>query len=306
MEWSYSAYQWIDFVVSTFLIIITSVSVYAIFRCSKNGEKFVLERIIGIEPYKAKNKDHSRVQRIVMQTMHFLFWLVSAGPLSISVLLLFQGCFLANARLYPNEDCPDYPMDCFVSTETDRVRFYCDPSSKVEFPSNITGSIAWCYGFIIELQTTKNILDQLGMCSGLIGLFTTLLAIIVFLSGSKIGFVLSGTILLICAIALCVSPIFDWSWAALTFMVLILGVLLGAFGLTLSYIIFKQETKNNNGQILAPDKPRALSDSNIPLPKLRLPTATALFRVKTWQKSSQISPQPGGEDENELETIQSF
>lgn len=74
----------------------------------------------------------------------FLFCLLGIMTLSITEILLFQGCILANERVFPDDDCPEFEMDCFIFNDTtslsspinDSVSFHCFPNNKTQFPSH--------------------------------------------------------------------------------------------------------------------------------------------------------------------------
>lgn len=126
--------------------------------------------------------------------------------LSITVVLMFQGSFLTSTRVLSDDDCPEYPVECFIFEKK-----YFSPIS------NQSDATAWCYGWIIRFQTTKSILDQLDISIALIGFFTTMLATIVYLG--------------ISLILIIVLIYFQWSFVPLTYAILCLGILLGVFGI---------------------------------------------------------------------------
>jgi hypothetical protein len=229
-----------------------------------------------------------------------LFCFLAALTLSITAVLIFEGCFLASTRLLPNDNCPDYPMDCFVFPNatahdpiSDSATFHCDPSNTTQFPSNMSDATAWCFGWIIRLQTTKDILDQLGVCTGLIGLFTTLLAVVIYLGRSKKTLVLCSIFILCCIVAVILLVFYKWSFAPLTYAVLFLGMSLGSFGLLLFCIIPKHEKQKNSGQTSVDDTDKATVVSN-PIASLsmsRPPTTKSPVRIKILRPSSKITPQ---------------
>jgi len=82
---------------------------------------------------------------------------------------MFQGSFLTSTRVLSDDDCPEYLVECFIfekkyfSPISNHPSFVCKYSLKVELNSNQSNATAWCYGWIIRFQTTKSILDQLGI-----------------------------------------------------------------------------------------------------------------------------------------------
>jgi hypothetical protein len=160
-----------------------------------------------------KNPKKNEIKKESVTCIGVFFCFLGALALSITAVLIFQGCILANTRVLPNDNCPSYPMDCFVLNQTSylpisqNASFQCDPTNKTQFPSNIPDASALCFGWVIRQQTTKNILNRLGVCTGLIGLFTTMLAIVVYL-GKSIKTLVLCTILILCCGVTCILLLF--------------------------------------------------------------------------------------------------
>ncbi|UJR29754.1 hypothetical protein I4U23_017302 [Adineta vaga] len=294
MGWTYPAYVGCNIGISVGLILIILLVVLIIFYNSELGQKFVNERIIGIDPPELEDDEEikKKMKEIFKDEksfpwnilprrckctrsdwIGFLFCLLGTMTLSITAILIFQGCVLANARVIPDSDCPEYPMDCFIFNETgtsspinETVSFYCLPSNKTQFPSNLQDATGWCYGWIIRLQSTKKILDQLGVCSGLIGLFTTILAIIIYLGRTIKNLVLCSLIILSCLVTIILLPVFKWSFAPISFAVLSLGIALGAFGIFLYLILPKPKEEKVNEQNVPSDKTQTINKSDIAKP----------------------------------------
>jgi len=218
--------------------------------------------------------------------------------LSVTAVLIFQGCFLSNTRLLPNDNCPEYPMDCFVFNETksqpisDNITFHCDPKNKTQFPIGVSDPTAWCFGWIIQLQTTKNVLDQLGVCTGLLGLFSTFLAIIVYLGRSIKTLILCFICIGSCIAATILLVFFKWSYTPLTYAVLALVIGLGIFGLVLFCILPKKKKSTDIEQRLVPEtnKTNVSSKFITSSPISPLPTSTSPHRTKVLQRSAKVTP----------------
>lgn len=99
--------------------------------------------------------------------------------LGLMVLIIFDSCILGNSQLKPGDECPSYPMDCFIfPTKTNSTvvqSFQCVPKDTANFSLSYPEGHVICYGWIIGRQTTKNVLDQIGICAGLLGLFATII-----------------------------------------------------------------------------------------------------------------------------------
>ena len=240
MEWTYTWYTVASYCIPIGVILIIMTVVFVAFYSSRKGKEFVQEKIVGVDLTKADEDDedvengtknnkteqgHDAVkdngaengevtiepclsEKKSIQILSFLLCLIGIGTLAITVVLLFQGCALANTRVVANDNCPEYPVDCFILNKTgnnpisDHVSFRCDPLNTTQFPSNMTDTTAQCFGWIILEQTTKNVLDQLGVCTGLISLFTTLLAALIYLGRCIKTIVLSLLAILCCVGAL--------------------------------------------------------------------------------------------------------
>ncbi|UJR29756.1 hypothetical protein I4U23_017304 [Adineta vaga] len=264
MGWTHSYYIGCNIGISVGLIVILMIIVLSTFYSSNEGQRFVNEIIIGIDPPKLEDEKTKNAHSIIgcgdcklsrNGWIGLLFCLLGIMTLSITAILIFQGCILANARVIPDGDCPEFEMDCFIFNGTSSsspinqsASFHCFPKNKTQFPSNLQDATGWCYGWIFRFQSTKSVLDQLGVCSGLIGLFTGILAIIVYL-GRCIKTLILCPSLIICCVAACVLlPVFKWSFAPLSYSVLSLGIILGAFGVILYCISPEPEEQEENKQ----------------------------------------------------------
>ncbi|CAF1201092.1 unnamed protein product [Adineta ricciae] len=296
MEWTHSDYIECNIGISIGLILIILGLVFGIFYTSNEGQGFVNQRIIGVDPpelekgVRTKNAEEplgcSDCKCTRNRWIAFLFCLLGAMTLSITAILLFQGCILSNARVVPDGDCPEFEMDCFIFNDTtslsspinQSVSFHCFPNNKTQFLSNSQDVIGWCYGWIIRFQSTKSVLDQLGVCTGLIGLFTTILAIIIYLGKTIKNLVLCSLIILSCLITIILLPVFKWSFAPISFAVLSLGIALGVFGILLYIISPKPKTLTATDEKITPD------DTNQLVNKLSQRTEIAQMR------SSRVHP----------------
>ncbi|CAF0881923.1 unnamed protein product [Adineta steineri] len=321
MEWTYSVYMGVTYGISCTLFVVISTGVAFIYSCSKTGKEFINKRVIGVDPPDVEDDENDDVKKKRMKIKEDvpsenksdddhdtngnkliggLFCILAVMTLSIAAALIFEGCFLANARLLPDDNCPDYPMDCFVFNQiadpqpiTQSASFRCLPTNKTQFPSGASNGIAVCFGWIIKLQTTKNILDQFGICTGLIGLFTTLLAIIIYLGKSIKTIVLSCIFIVASIVTIILLAVFKWSFAPLTYAVLVLGMTLGIFGVCLYFILPKPIDKNTNQPTPEPNKSPIDSPPHtvVPVSMSYTPKTTAAYRNKVAERQSKVFPE---------------
>lgn len=98
--------------------------------------------------------------------------LLSSIYSAISIVFLNQ-CILATVVLGVDQPCLDGTQNCYVfrSTWTLSVSksFVCSIAQPV-VPASSSGVMAVCWGYILSAQTAANILNQLGISTGLIGL----------------------------------------------------------------------------------------------------------------------------------------
>jgi hypothetical protein len=156
----------------------------------------------------------------------------------------------------------------------------------------MTDTTAQCFGWIILEQTTKNVLDQLGVCTGLISLFTTLLAALIYLGRCIKTIVLSLLAILCCIGALIPLVVFKVSYAPLTYAVLGLGAALGVFGIFLFCILPKREKKKSVTQASASttDQANLVSNSTTPLTMSSSAVKKTMSQVKILARSPKVTP----------------
>jgi hypothetical protein len=272
MSWTYSTYTGANYGISFGLVTLIMAGVFITFVTSKKGKEFVHDRIAGVDPNKAhddnEEEEHENKTTAVAKPpkakkksticVGCLLCLLGAMALSIAAVLIFQGCVLFNTRLLAGDNCPEYSLDCFVFNGTsgtplsETPSFSCDPNNKTQFPMDLSNGVAHCFGWIIMKQTTKSFLDQLGVCTGLIGLFSTLLAVVVYLGKSIKSLILSIIFILCCVAAVILLVVFKWSYAPLTYAVFGLCLGLGVFGIMLYVILPKPENAKSEVEPFVP------------------------------------------------------
>ncbi|CAF4056755.1 unnamed protein product, partial [Rotaria sordida] len=120
MAWGYWSYVAADSLISATILVVICIGVLVIYRLEK-GKEFVIRRIIGIDTQEVVGEDddagkYQGIQTVTPTGKDHVRWValsfaaLAAMMLSFTVMTFFQGCFLANARLIPNDECPDYPM----------------------------------------------------------------------------------------------------------------------------------------------------------------------------------------------------
>ena len=187
-----------------------------------------------------------------------LFILLCAFILGLMSVIIFDGCFLSSAGLEVNDQCPEDPMDCFVFTDKDSILpngpFKCSPGHSADFITNESDGYAWCYGWVIKRQTTRKVLDQIGICSGLIGLFGTILALIIYLAKhQKCFWILVSAFGAVILASMILLIRYKWSLSFLTYATLFMSGLCLVWGVYFFYIVgdfsFSCARKNNTNTV---------------------------------------------------------
>jgi hypothetical protein len=325
MEWTYLTYTVADYGITFSLVLISIIGVFATFFSSKKGQEFVIERVIGVNPTKAHDDYHENdnghyklenrsldnngqhpepTQTSLQVKQKSIFYigifccLLGGTILSITAILMFQGCFLTSTRLLPGDNCPDNPMDCFIFGQSsfapisNNVSFVCEPLEKAEFHTNVSNATAWCYGWIIRLQSTRSVLDQLGIAIALIGFFTTMMAVMVYLGKCKKTIILSIVTIASCVSFIIVLVVFKLSFEPLTYAILGLCIGLGIFGLLLFAILPKRVKQKSNGQIFTADinQPSVITYSTSSHAYVPGRTTTSQSNAKTPYRAFKVMP----------------
>ena len=310
-----------DYLLSILLIplgmcVFIFLGMYLLTTRTEKGKEFVQERIIGIDTAKASNirvqetnagddskgkRELTPVEQRAVKRIDYCLWILSASGLSIVSILLFQSCVLKNVRVYPNDECPEYSMDCFILRGnsfhpfSNDASFRCHPHNMTAFPSHMTHATAQCYGWIISKQTAQNILDQLGACSGLLGFFTTLVAVVTYLGKVTATRILSGIFILIGLAAIPLVTVFKVNYSLLSYAVFALSILLGLYGLMLYHVLDKLDKEKVGKQTIVeyPDLERSASRRSelvsIPLSPLKVSSRT---RLTSSPRPSRVTPSP--------------
>ena len=136
MAWEYWDYIGFILVIPTGITIFIFVVTLYIFEKTTRGKVFVQKRMVGLDSRETydvnennedsqrsetndggnsrRNSELTENQRKYVKGIDT--WLCSLAALTVSVvfILLFQSCILTNVRVSSDEDCPEYPMACFI------------------------------------------------------------------------------------------------------------------------------------------------------------------------------------------------
>jgi hypothetical protein len=91
--------------------------------------------------------------------------------LLVSILVFMEGCIFATRHVYSTKACSIRTPNCYIfqtdlSAYKPLYNFVCEPDLPV-IPSNMSASYAVCYGFVLPDQSSIDVLNQLGVCTGI-------------------------------------------------------------------------------------------------------------------------------------------
>ena len=257
MNWTYRNYAAMNMGMSFSLFVVTWFIVFFISWCTE-VRLFIIRQIIGVELQefrpliqKDSNRTDERVQlfnvtlpktsvRLRVSTVIFIIY--SSLIIAFMPVLLFNGCVLDSRAFIQHGICPEHSMDCFLfAKNTDLspiASFHCHPESRVNFSTTYPHSVIWCYSWILRDQTTKKVLDQIGICAGVTSVFATQFALIVYLSKYRRLFWLLLMILIASCVMIFVSfALFKIALSSLTYVTFILWASNLIFGMFFSFLV---------------------------------------------------------------------
>ncbi|CAF1602441.1 unnamed protein product [Adineta ricciae] len=195
-------------------------SLFGFKQIHNNSKEIIVLDICG-DKYELSTKLSTRLPLTIVLSMCLMLLMV----------ILTDGCIFSMRLIYPNELCSDEFSYCYIFQSRFSLykvvdQFACQPSEPV-ISSNVSASHALCYGFILPNQTTIDVLNQLGICTGILSIVRTLYPCIYRLARHRIGticliFVILG--ILATEIILIILQ-FNISYVTLTLVSLILLLL---------------------------------------------------------------------------------
>ena len=205
-------------------------SLFGFKQVHSNSKEIIVLDICG-DKYELSTKLSTRLPITIVLSMCLMLLMV----------ILTDGCIFSVRLVYPNELCSDQFSYCYIFQS--RFAFYkvvdqfaCQPSEPV-IGSNVSANYALCYGFILPNQSTIDVLNQLGICTGILSIVRTLYPFIYRLARYRIGticliFVILG--ILVTQIILIILQ-FQISYVTLILLTLLLLLLT-----TIIFIHFKR------------------------------------------------------------------
>ena len=169
---------------------------------------------------------------------------VGGFTLAMALMVLFEGCVLASASIKNGDQCPDDPVTCFVFDNTSHSGpvsdFECVPGNTSIVSSNATG--VWCYGWIVRRNTVSRVINQIGICGGIIGVFGTLFAFM-YQAHAAVAIIILILAILMVIVMVILSTLQIVSFSILAYVVCANCIIIGLTG-SLFNIIAHVETES--------------------------------------------------------------
>ena len=133
--------------------------------------------------------DRFELTTTIWSRLPFVFAL---GTCILVILLVFiEGCIFSTRHFYSKKECSTRTPNCYLfksdySSFRPLYNFTCEPDLPV-IPSNMSASYAVCYGYVLPDQSSTDILNQLGVCTGLLELVRYLYPLAYKSGREKIG-----------------------------------------------------------------------------------------------------------------------
>lgn len=183
------------------------------------------------------------------------FILALGTCLLVSVLVFIDGCIFSTKHIYGRRLCSDTSTFCYLfhtrfTSFTPFYQYECIPDTPV-IPDNVTANHAICYGVVLLEQTSIDILNQLGVCTGILSLIETVYPFAYRHSRNKAGRTVVIALLLILVI---IEALVLASELNISFLTIILITLAEILLLTILFLHFRRsrDTKNRSIDVEIP------------------------------------------------------
>jgi hypothetical protein len=257
------------------ILIITGLILALLSKYSHNIFAFLTKHMLGVELEYPIEKDSSSCVTIIIDgtpvksknrccQVGFL-WFISTVTCTVALMVLYEGCILGSAGVYLGDGCPSDPMTCFASSDnvssTAVGTFQCIPGNMTTFPRET--NTAWCYGWIIKRQTVSSIINQIGICGGILTVSGTFFAFMfrIFGVGKRMRSALYLIFTIVFSLAFSAMAL-GASYFHISFSVLAYIVVFEIYLLFLSALVFRQGKQDGNATISATTPDQRIPVSN--------------------------------------------
>jgi hypothetical protein len=116
--------------------------------------------------------DKFEISKTISSRLPFVF---AVGMCILVIILVFiEGCIFSTRHVYSSKACSERTPNCYLfksrlTAYKPLYEFTCTPDEPV-IPSNMSSNFAVCYGFVLPDQSSIDILNQLGVCTGILSI----------------------------------------------------------------------------------------------------------------------------------------
>ncbi|CAF0850194.1 unnamed protein product [Adineta steineri] len=106
----------------------------------------------------------------------FFLAIIIVTVLFTATIAFYQGIFLANMTVYPDEPCPSnfIQMDCYFGSE--HTYFNCTQGQQTD--SRFVNGSAMCFRWIFRDVSVNDVMTQFGACYGLLNAFLAIIQVV--------------------------------------------------------------------------------------------------------------------------------
>jgi hypothetical protein len=169
-------------------------------------------------------------------------FIIALGMCLLVIILVFiEGCVFSSRQIFATKLCSDRIPYCYLF----RTRFTsfhpmsvyeCEPDKPV-IPANVTANHAVCYGFILPEQSSIDLLNQLGVCTGILSLVDSLYPVAYRFASRKRGRI---TLLILLVVILVTEIIILAAELNISFITIVLLTLMDVLIGTILYLQYRK------------------------------------------------------------------
>ena len=114
----------------------------------------------------------------------FLSDVLASAILGIFFTIIYNGLILSTETVADSGKCPDFDAYCYGGSRSQSIGpFNCTKGGTTSF--SLPSKTWWCVGWVYKDKTVKEVLDTLGVCGGLLGLVSSVVPLVYYLSYYK-------------------------------------------------------------------------------------------------------------------------
>ena len=169
-------------------------------------------------------------------------FIIALGMCLLVIILVFvEGCVFSSRQIFAKKLCSDRIPYCYLFrtrlTSFQPMSVYeCEPDKPV-IPPNVTANHAVCYGFVLPDQSSIDLLNQLGVCTGILSLVDSLYPVAYRFASRKRGRI---TLLILLIVVLLTEIIVLAIELNISFITIVLLTLMAVLIGTILYLQYRK------------------------------------------------------------------